>query len=163
MKRKSLSVLALALGVAACGGGEEADPSLAGDSVAVAEPMPTDLASPTGGGRVEIVGLEEGSTVGPDVPVVLRAEGVEVEPAAGTRVPGRGHHHLFVDTDPTAATESIPMGAEGIIHMGNGATEYTLTGLTPGEHRVIAVLAYGDHVPMEGVATDTVNFTVAAP
>lgn len=102
----------------------------------------------------------EGDSVGSEVRVVLRAEGVEVVAADGQRVEGRGHHHLFIDTDPTPPGAVIPAGVPGIVHIGTGAGEWTITGLAPGEHRLIAVLAYGDHVPMEGVATDTVRVVV---
>lgn len=102
----------------------------------------------------------DGDTLGPDVRVVLGAEGVEVVAADGQRVAGRGHHHLFIDTDPTPPGTVIPAGVPGIVHLGTGASEWTIAGLAPGEHRMIAVLAYGDHVPMEGVATDTVRVVV---
>jgi hypothetical protein len=111
-------------------------------------------------GRVEILEPADGDTVGPDVRIVLRTEGVVLEPAQGERVPGRGHHHIFVDTEVTPASEPIPRQVEGIVHLGTGASQFTLRGLTPGEHRLIAVLAYGDHVPMERVVTDTVTVRV---
>ena len=86
-----------------------------------------------------------------------------VEPAQGERVAGRGHHHIFVDTEVTPASEPIPKQVKGIIHLGTGASQFTVKGLTPGEHRLIAVLAYGDHVAMERVAADTVRVVVRAP
>ncbi len=114
-------------------------------------------------GRVEIVEPADGDTVGPEARLVLRAEGVVVEPAQGERVAGRGHHHIFLDTEVTPASEPIPKQVEGIIHLGTGASQFTVKGLTPGEHRLIAVLAYGDHVAMERVAADTVRVVVRAP
>ncbi|MBI4512920.1 MAG: DUF4399 domain-containing protein [Gemmatimonadetes bacterium] len=115
-------------------------------------------------GRATILLPVDGDTVGPDsVRVVLAAEGVIVEPATGERIEGRGHHHIFVDKDVTPDTAAIPKDVEGIIHLGTGASEFTVKGLTPGEHRLIAVLAYGDHVPMERVAYDTLRIYVRAP
>ena len=111
-------------------------------------------------GRVEILEPADGDTVGPDVRIVLHTEGVVVEPAQGERVPGRGHHHIFVDAEVTPTSEPIPKQVEGIVHLGTGASQFTVRGRTPGEHRLIAVLAYGDHVPMERVATDTVTVWV---
>jgi hypothetical protein len=112
--------------------------------------------------RVEIVEPADGSTVtGPEVRVVLRTHGAQVEPADNRRTPNRGHHHLYVNQDLTSADQPIPMGAEGIVHMGDGSTEYVLTDLAPGEHRLIAWFAYGDHVPLEEVSADTVHFTLA--
>jgi len=112
--------------------------------------------------RAIILQPATGDTVGPEVRVVLGVEGIEVVAADGQRVAGQGHHHLFVDTDVTAADAAIPAGVPGIVHIGTGAGESTVSGLTPGPHRIIAVLAYGNHVPMEGVATDTVVVVVVA-
>lgn len=141
----------LALVAVSCGrggrGGDEAPPAQAG-------------AAPAMGPRAIIVSPADGDTVGPEVRVTLRAEGVHVVPADGMRVLGQGHHHLFVDTDPTPAGLPIPAGVPGIVHIGTGDSAWTLSGLAPGAHRLIAVLAYGDHVPMTGVAPDTVRIVV---
>ncbi|MBI3983207.1 MAG: DUF4399 domain-containing protein [Gemmatimonadetes bacterium] len=101
-----------------------------------------------------------GDTVGAEVRVILGAEGVEVAAADGQRVATRGHHHLFIDADVTPGDAVIPAGVPGIVHIGTGASEATVSGLAPGQHRIIAVLAYGNHVPMEGVGTDTVVVVV---
>ena len=110
--------------------------------------------------RAVILQPADGDTLGTEVRVVLGAEGVEVVAADGQRVAGRGHHHLFIDTDPTPPGAPIPAGVPGIVHLGTGVGEWTASGLAPGEHRIVAVLAYGDHTPMEGVATDTVRVVV---
>jgi hypothetical protein len=122
-----------------CGGGDR------GGEQAAQAPAP----------RAIILQPASGDTVGPDITVVLGAEGVEVVAADGQRVAGRGHHHLFIDVDVTPTDSAIPAGVAGIVHIGTGATQSTVSGLTPGQHRIIAVLAYGNHVPMEGVGTDT--------
>jgi hypothetical protein len=106
--------------------------------------------------RAIILQPASGDTVGPEVRVVLGAEGVEVVAADGRRVEALGHHHLFIDTDVTSTGAAIPAGVAGIVHIGTGAGESTVSGLAPGEHRIIAVLAYGNHLPMVGVGTDTV-------
>ncbi|HXV86951.1 MAG TPA: DUF4399 domain-containing protein [Gemmatimonadales bacterium] len=110
--------------------------------------------------RAVIVQPAAGDTVGPDVTVMLGAEGVQVMAADGQRVEGQGHHHLFIDVDLTPMDSVIPAGVAGIVHIGTGASESTVTGLRPGSHRIIAVLAYGNHLPMQGVATDTVTVVV---
>lgn len=111
--------------------------------------------------RVEIVQPAEGdSAAGPDVHVMLRAHGIRVAPAQGERVEGEGHHHLFVDRDPTPLADTIPKEGQGIHHLGTGAEEFTLMNVSPGEHRIIAVFAWGDHVPIPGVQADTVRFHV---
>lgn len=114
------------------------------------------------GARVEIVSPADGSTVdGAEVRVVLETYGATVEAADNRQTEGRGHHHIYLDTDLTPANEPIPAGVDGIVHMGNAAEEYVFTNLAPGEHRLIARFAYGDHTPIESVAADTVVFTVA--
>ncbi len=67
-------------------------------------------------------------------------------------------NRLRIDAVPAGA--AIPAGVPGIVHLGTGAGEWTVSGLAPGEHPIIAVLAYGNHVPMEGVAADTVRVVV---
>jgi len=138
-------------------------PLLAGWTVVIAacageRPAPE---QPPAAPSARILQPADGDTVvSPDVHVMLGVEGVQVVAATGQRVEGQGHHHLFVDRDLTPPDSVIPAGVAGIVHIGTGATEYTLSGLAPGAHRIIAVLAYGNHVPMAGVASDTVRVVV---
>ncbi|MGH7546036.1 MAG: DUF4399 domain-containing protein, partial [Gemmatimonadota bacterium] len=69
----------------------------------------------------------------------------------------------FVDKEVTPSGDTIPRNVDGIIHLGTGANQFELKSLSPGSHRIIAVLAYGDHVPMPDVAADTVAIFVQAP
>jgi hypothetical protein len=108
---------------------------------------------------VEIVSPRDNAETAPDVLVELRVSGARAVLADGSRKEGEGHHHLFVDVDPTHLDSIIPR-TPGIFHLGTGGDTLRLTGLTPGAHRVIAVFAYGDHVPIQAVAADTVTFTV---
>jgi hypothetical protein len=109
--------------------------------------------------RVTITAPAPGDTTGRDVAIVLSAEGITIAPASGTREPGVAHHHLFLDRDASGADAAIP-AAEGVVHLGTGDSTYVYPGLTPGPHRVIAVLAWGDHVPVEGAGRDTADFVV---
>ena len=113
--------------------------------------------------RVEIVRPSDGDITGPNVWVQLEAHGVRIAPAQGIPIEGEGHHHLFVDKDVTPPGDTIPREVDGIIHLGTGASEYELRDLSPGSHRIIAVLAYGDHIPMPDVAANTVQIFVQAP
>ena len=90
---------------------------------------------------------------------VAPAEGIVA--ATGKRVEGEAHHHLFIDTDPTADTVMIPKN-DAIRHLGTGADTISLV-LAPGTHRIIAVAAWGDHVPVAGAVRDTVTIEVPAP
>jgi Ethanolamine utilization protein EutJ (predicted chaperonin) len=96
---------------------------------------------------------------GPSVHVVLEAKGIEIAPAAEQRA-GTAHHHLFLDTDVTAGEVGIPAGTPGIVHLGKGQSDYTFEVVTPGPHRLIAVLADPNHVPLKPLVADTVRFTV---
>lgn len=105
----------------------------------------------------------DGATVtGPDVSVSLRTTGVDIVPISDT-TPGTGHHHIFIDDDVTPTTVMIPMGEDNIRHFGTGATDVVLTGLAPGPHRLIAVVADWEHVPLNPLVADTINITVTAP
>ncbi len=113
-----------------------------------------------GPARVDIVEPVDGAVVsGPDVRVVLTAAGVEIAPASEERS-GTAHHHLFIDRALTPASETIPAGVTGIVHLGRGQTEFLVQGLAAGTHTVIAVLADWAHVALDPLATDTVRFTV---
>lgn len=123
-----------------------------------AETPATDTAA-TADAAVEILGPADGDSVTLPVTIRLGATGVLVVPATGTREDGKGHHHLVVDGDAPSDTLPIPQPPVAF-HLGNGATEKVLDSLPPGPHRVIAILAWGDHVPMTGVRRDTITFIV---
>jgi hypothetical protein len=120
-------------------------------------PSRTPAAPPAG---VRIVEPAEGAAVTLPFTIRLEATGVLVVPADGQRTPGQGHHHLFFDVSPTPGESAIPKTNE-IVHLGSGATEFVVESLAPGPHRIIAVMANGAHIPMAGVASDTVNVSVA--
>lgn len=125
-------------------------------------PSPPDAPVASGAPAVLITSPAEGDSTGPRVMVHLSATGVRVVPASGLRVPGEGHHHLFLDIDPGAADSIIGKG-KGIFHLGTGVDSLLLDSLPPGGHRLIAVFAGGDHVPMAEVRRDTVSFSVRKP
>ena len=117
-------------------------------------------AAPAAAVQVRVVLPKENSTVaGPSVHVVLEAQGIEIAPAAAQRA-GTAHHHLFLDTDVTASDAAIPMETAGIVHLGKGQSEYSFEGVKPGTHRLIAVLADPNHVPLKPLVADTVQFNV---
>jgi hypothetical protein len=108
---------------------------------------------------VHIMEPADGSTVGPDVRVVLHVEGIEIAPIADP-IPGTGHHHLFLDADLTPLDQVIPAGNPMIVHKGDGSSEHVFSGLAPGPHRLIAVVANPAHVPIDPPVVDTTNFVV---
>ncbi|MFN2317394.1 MAG: DUF4399 domain-containing protein [Gemmatimonadales bacterium] len=144
-KASQLAACAAVLGVlAGC------SPRPAEEAVVEAPP-----ATPT----VEIVAPAAGDTITLPFTLRLSASGITIAPASGVREEGIGHHHLLINLDPTPDGEPIP-AAEGYVHLGSGVSEYVLEALPPGEHRIIAILAWGDHVPMAGSVRDTVRFVV---
>jgi hypothetical protein len=142
------------LTLTACGGGD-ATPEA---EVPATEEMPAD--EPMTTGTVSFAQPQDGMEVaGPNVEVVLETTGISIV-EAGVMDPGTGHHHLFVDVDVTPMNEVIPAGVAGIIHKGDGTSVHMLEGLTPGEHRLIAVVADGMHIPLDPPVTDTIVITV---
>ncbi len=115
-------------------------------------------AAPAAPEGVSFVSPADNAVVGDTFVVRLSAEGLNIVPATGTPVAGEGHHHIFVDIDPTPDSIPIPKG-DGIYHIGTGADSLVLS-LPPGPHRLIAVPATGDHVPIKGATRDTVNIEV---
>lgn len=120
-----------------------------------AETPPASTESP----RVEIVAPVDGDSVTLPLTVRLSATGVDVIPATGAAEAGKGHHHLAIGIDAPPDDAPLP-GAPLVIHLGNGASEYVIDSLTPGSHRIIAIFASGDHVPMSAVVRDTVTVIV---
>ncbi len=129
-------ILVLLLAAYACGRGDA--------------PVPTvRIAEPADGAVLD----------GPDVLVRLEAANVEIVPAVDQR-PGTGHHHLFLNRELTPMTDTIPAGVTGIVHLGQGQTEFRYTDLAPGDYTLIALVADWDHIPLKPQANDTVTFTV---
>lgn len=153
MKSTPLGALILCALLAACGGDTpQADmPASDGDDMAMAdEPI----------GSVSIVEPANSADImGNTVTVQLQVDGFPIV-EAGDMTPGTGHHHLFLDADVTSPTEPIPTVPGSIVHMGDGSSTYTFENVPAGEHRLIAVVADGAHVPLRPLVTDTVVFTV---
>ena len=98
--------------------------------------------------------FEEGSSV----MVTLEVSGLTIA-IAGTTDPGTGHHHLMIDRDLPVGGLLIP-SFPGQVHLGQGQVEYEIEGLDAGEHRVIAVVGDGTHIPLDPWVVDTVTFVI---
>jgi Domain of unknown function (DUF4399) len=143
MKNTLTLVAVCALGLTACGGSQDSGEGM-----------------PEGRATVTITAPADGSTVtGPVVTVRLAASGVQIVPA-GDMTPGTGHHHLYLDKDVESMTAPVPSIPGSIVHLGTGASEFTFDAVSPGPHRIIAVVADGAHVPLQPFVVDTVHFTV---
>jgi hypothetical protein len=109
---------------------------------------------------VRIASPARNAIVGSSVLVrIVAPPGIKVVPANGQRESGTGHHHILIDT-PIPGTDSVIGASRLIYHLGKGTDTVTVQGLAPGSHRLVAVFAYGDHLPLKEVATDTVRVTV---
>jgi hypothetical protein len=142
--KKALITVLLPLTALACGGGD----------------METDGAVETASaGTVTIVTPSEGALINGSTVTVQLSSNVQLLPA-GDMTPGSGHHHLYLDADLTGPTEPVPTVPGSIIHMGDASSAFVFEDVPPGEHRLIAVVADGAHVPLQPWVVDTVHFTV---
>ena len=142
---------AVVAAMAACGGGDGGGGADEMDEV----PM-EDAAGPA---SVMIVSPADGAELdaGP-VTVVMEVENLEVV-EAGVMDAGTGHHHLIVNGDVDWELP-IPNDPGVHFHMGLAQTEFTLEDLPPGEHRIIAVVADGVHIPLDPPVADTITVTI---
>ncbi len=110
--------------------------------------------------------LTEGQEISLPFVVEFGVKGMEVEPAGPINV-DKGHHHLFVDQQPTPAGQMVPMGAEanGYFHFGKGQLKDTLTiakytKLTPGEHTLTLQFGNGAHLSYGPAMSKTIKIKV---
>lgn len=140
--------LGIALMVLGCGGGGDTEEADAGMAEEAAMPARVTITQPADGAVVD---------AGP-VLFVMETEGLEIV-EAGNMNPGTGHHHLVVNGDIDWALP-IPNDPGVHYHMGLAQTEFTIEDLTPGEHRIISVVADGVHIPVDPPVADTITITV---
>ena len=119
--------------------------------------LPTGPTKSPKGAKTYIISPKDGETVPKTFTVLFGLKGMGVAPAAvylSDEAP-TGHHHLIVDAD-VEWTEPIGTEEGRLIHMGQAQTEWVLEGLSPGEHRLIAVVADGVHIPLDPPVSDTI-------
>jgi hypothetical protein len=117
-------------------------------------------ASPPPAPSVRIVNPDEGAVLyGRNAPVVLEVRGIVLARAAD-RLKGTAHVDLFLDENVTGPDAPVPTTRHGIVHLDRGQSWHTYDGLTPGAHRLIAVLVDWKDVPLAPLAADTVRFTI---
>ncbi|HEX9887176.1 MAG TPA: DUF4399 domain-containing protein [Longimicrobiales bacterium] len=154
----AMPLLLTTLTALACAGepAEEEAPPAPEAAPAASEPA-QEAAAPDR--RVVIAYPTEGDTVdGAEITVRLEAVGFQVVPAGDT-TSNSGHHHVFLDRDVSEPGVPIPAEEGFIIHMGTGVSELVLP-VSPGEHRLIAVVGDALHVPLRPWVVDTVRFVV---
>ncbi|MYA12987.1 MAG: DUF4399 domain-containing protein [Gemmatimonadetes bacterium] len=142
---------AIVAAMAGCGGGDAGGESDEMDMVPMDEaagPATVTIVSPADGAELD---------AGP-VLVVMEVENLLVV-EAGVMDAGTGHHHLIVNGDVDWELP-IPNDPGVHYHMGLAQTEFTLEDLPPGEHRIIAVVADGVHIPLDPPVADTITVTI---
>ncbi len=146
------AAVVLAMILSACAADTESDADTADSAAASSDAQMV--------AEVAIVEPAQGAVVeGSTVRVRLEASGVRIV-LAGDTTSGTGHHHLFLDDDLSQADVPVPSIPGRVIHMGDGSAEYVFEDVAAGEHRLIAVVADGVHVPLQPWVVDTVSFTV---
>ena len=137
----ALLVLVFFAGCAAqAGGGSSSAVSSAGKALAITQPATL-------------------SNVSSPLKVCMATNGYTVEPAKKGVNPGKGHHHLLIDSDIPADLSKPVAKDDTHIHMGDGSTCKTIN-LTKGQHTITALFAQGNHVPFNPVVTDSVTVRV---
>jgi hypothetical protein len=105
-----------------------------------------------------IISPKDGDTVKSPVRVQFGLLGMGVAPA-GIDKPNTGHHHLLVDADAAPAAGAPIPNDDNHRHFGGGQTE-TLLNLEPGSHTLQLMLGNKDHIPVEGVKSQTITVMV---
>ena len=136
----TLLVLFLFAGCAGQTGGGSTSSSSAGKALAIVKPATL-------------------SNVSSPLQVCMATNGYTVEPAKKGVNPGKGHHHLIVDTDIPADLSKPVAKDDTHIHMGDGSTCKTIN-LVKGQHTITALFAKGNHVPYNPPVTDSVTVNV---
>ena len=136
----TLLVLVLFVGCAGQTGGGSTSSSSAGKALAIVKPATL-------------------SNVSSPLQVCMATNGYTVEPAKKGVNPGKGHHHLIIDTDIPADLSKPVAKDDTHIHIGDGSTCKTIN-LAKGQHTITALFAQGNHVPFNPPVTDSVTVSV---
>jgi hypothetical protein len=101
----------------------------------------------------------EGNVV--TLPVELDVEGFEIVKADGDDSGDTGHFHVFIDSDPVAEGETIPVKKGEIVHSADNPIK--VWGLEPGEHEFTIVVGDGTHQRILGDLEDSATVDVKGP
>jgi hypothetical protein len=112
------------------------------------------------GQKVFFVNLEDGQIVTSPLTVEFGVEGMEVVPA-GLVEDNKGHHHLLIDHDFTAAGVVVPPADSTMLHFGKGQLS-TQINLAPGDHKLTMQFANGVHMSYGEKMSASINVSVEA-
>jgi len=91
------------------------------------------------------------------VKIVMGVKGKTIRPA-GEIIPGTGHHHLIINSDPEGRGETMGRSRQ-TIHYGNGETSAVIS-LPTGKHQLTLQFANGLHVSYGKDWRHTIEITV---
>ena len=103
----------------------------------------------------------EESVGGNVVTLPVDVEGVEIVKADGDTSGDSGHFHVFIDSEPVAMGEAIPVKKGEVVHSADNPI--MIWGLEPGEHEFTVVLGDGTHSRIEPDLEDSVTVDVEGP
>ena len=131
------------------------------ESPTIAVPSSSPAASPSATPVVvSIQSPADGAEIGGNVvSVAVEAKGIDVKAPDGDRSGKTGHYHVFVDKEPVAVGQVIPMEA-GVIH--SATQPIVVSGLSVGEHTLTVVMGNGAHERLPGDA-QSVKVKVKGP
>jgi hypothetical protein len=101
----------------------------------------------------------EKNEAGAPVAISIEVEGVQPAPAGPDTSGATGHFALFVNREPTAMGDPVPV-ERGVIHSADLVVNVPELG--GGEHFVWVVLLKGDKTPFDPLVADKVVFEVAS-
>jgi Domain of unknown function (DUF4399) len=110
-------------------------------------------------GRVSFAEPKDGAEIKGPVKVVMRVEGMKIQPA-GEVVEGTGHHHILINKDFFPPGQVIPTD-DTHRHWGKGDTEAVLD-LPPGDYKLTLQFADGLHRSYGKDLSATINIKVAS-
>ena len=158
MKQFLLSALCILLLTTAC-----SNPAAAPTSAPTAASNPgggaNNGANNAGNGTVKIISPNDGQIVSNPITFQIQVNNLTLIPSATPSAASQGHLHLLIDADPPPAGQQVPKDATHI-HIGNGASEYSVTDLPAGKHKIIALFADSQHVVTNPPVMDTITITV---
>jgi hypothetical protein len=110
-------------------------------------------------GKVFFAEPKDGAEIKGPIKVVMRVEGMKIQPA-GEVVEGTGHHHILINKDFFPPGQVIPTD-DTHRHYGKGDTEAVLD-LPPGDYKLTLQFADGLHRSYGKDLSATIHIKVAA-
>jgi hypothetical protein len=110
-------------------------------------------------GKVFFAEPKDGAEIKGPVKIVMRVEGLKIQPA-GEVVDGTGHHHILINKDFFPPGQVIPTD-DTHRHFGKGDTEAVLD-LPPGDYKLTLQFADGLHRSYGKDFSATIHIKVAA-